>query len=85
MANWGYVAIDKTGKEIKGNRDADTQEALTRDLKQQGLIVLEVKQQNILTQGTTSALIKARLARDLAVFAGSLPALCVPVSASLKL
>ena len=49
MANWGYVAIDKTGKEIKGNRDADTQEALTRDLKQQGLIVLEVKQQNTLT------------------------------------
>ena len=35
MANWGYVAIDKAGKEIKGSRDADTQEALTRDLKQQ--------------------------------------------------
>ena len=50
MANWGYVAIDKTGKEIKGSRDADTQEALTRDLKQQGLIVLEVKQQNTLTR-----------------------------------
>ena len=42
MANWGYVAIDTAGKEIKGSRDADTQEALTRDLKQQGLIVLEV-------------------------------------------
>ena len=23
MANWGYVAIDKTGKEIKGSRDAE--------------------------------------------------------------
>ena len=46
MANWGYAAIDKTGKEIKVSRDADTQEALTRDRKQQGLIVLEVKQQN---------------------------------------
>ena len=69
MANWGYVAIDKTGKEIKGSRDADTQEALTRDLKQQGLIVLEVKQQNTLT-------------RDINI---SLPASCVPVSASLKL
>ena len=25
MASWGYVAIDKTGKEIRGSRDADTQ------------------------------------------------------------
>ena len=24
MANWGYVAIDKTGKEIKGSRDLNT-------------------------------------------------------------
>ena len=68
MANWGYVAIDKTGKEIKGSRDADTQEALTRDLKQQGLIVLEVKQQNTLTRDINISFDKKPAARDLAVF-----------------
>ena len=73
MANWGYVAIDKTGKEIKGSRDADTQEALTRDLKQQGLIVLEVKQQNTLTRDINISFDKKPAARDLA---GILPAVC---------
>ena len=68
MANWGYVAIDKTGKEIKGSRDADAQETLTRDLKQQGLIVLEVKQQNTLTRDINISFDKKPAARDLAVF-----------------
>lgn len=85
MANWGYVAIDKTGKEIKGSRDADTQEALTRDLKQQGLIVLEVKQQNTLTRDINISFDKSRRPEISPYSAGSLPASCVPVSASLKL
>ena len=39
MAAWGYVAIDKGGKEIKGSRDADNKELVLRDLKNQGLIL----------------------------------------------
>lgn len=68
MANWGYVAIDKNGKEIKGSKEADSQEALKRELKQQGLIVLEVKAQNALTKDINISFDKKPQPRDLAVF-----------------
>jgi type II secretory pathway component PulF len=44
MATWGYVAIEKSGKEVKGSKEADNKEALTRELKSQGLIVLEISE-----------------------------------------
>ena len=50
MAVWGYVAIDKGGKEIKGSKDADNKDLALRDLKNQGLIVLELTEQNALTK-----------------------------------
>lgn len=68
MANWGYVAIDKNGKEIKGSKEADSQESVTRELKQQGLIVLEVKEQNALTKDINISFDKKPEPRDLAVF-----------------
>lgn len=68
MANWGYVAIDKNGKEIKGSKEADGQESVTRELKQQGLIVLEVKEQNALTKDINLSFDKKPEPRDLAVF-----------------
>lgn len=68
MATWGYVAIDKTGKEVKGSREAEIEEQVRRELKSQGLIVLEVMQQNALTKDISLDFSKGPTARDLAVF-----------------
>lgn len=68
MATWGYVAIDKSGKEVKGSRDAETKEAATRDLKNQGLIVLELNEQSMLTKDISFDFGKKPTPRDLAVF-----------------
>ena len=68
MATWGYVAVDKSGKEIKGSRDADSREAATRELKNQGLIVLEVNEQSALTKDINIDIGGKPTPRDLAVF-----------------
>ncbi len=68
MATWGYVAIDRSGKEIKGSKDADSQEALVRELKGQGLIVLETTEQNALTRDISFDFGGKPTPRDLAVF-----------------
>lgn len=68
MAAWGYVAIDKGGKEIKGSKDADNKELVLRDLKNQGLIVLEITEQNMLTKDINIDFGGKPTARDMAVF-----------------
>lgn len=68
MAAWGFVAIDKSGKEIKGSRDADSEEQVKRELKAQGLIVLEVTEQNALTKDISLDFGGNPTPRDLAVF-----------------
>lgn len=68
MATWGYVAVDKGGKEIKGSRDADNKELIVRELKNQGLIVLEVTEQNALTKDISFDIGGKPTPRDLAVF-----------------
>lgn len=68
MATWGYVAVDKSGKEVKGSRDADNREQVTRELKNQGLIVLEVTEQNALTKDISFDFGGKPTPRDLAVF-----------------
>ena len=68
MATWGYVAVDKSGKEVKGSRDADNREQVTRDLKNQGLIVLELNEQSMLTKDISFDFGGKPTPRDLAVF-----------------
>lgn len=68
MATWGYVAIDKSGKEIKGSKDAENKEIVIRDLKNQGMIVLEVTEQNALTKDLNIDLGGKPTTRDMAVF-----------------
>lgn len=68
MATWGYVAIDKSGKEIRGSRDADSQEQVNRELKNQGLIILELTEQNALTKDISFDFGGKPTPRDLAVF-----------------
>lgn len=69
MAVWGYVAIDKSGKELKGSKDADNKDLALRDLKNQGLIVLELTEQNMLTKDISIDFGGKPTPRDLAVFA----------------
>lgn len=68
MASWGYVAIDKSGKEVKGSREADSKEQAVRELKGQGLIVLEITEQNVLTRDIRFDFGGRPTPRDLAVF-----------------
>lgn len=68
MAAWGFVAIDKSGKEIKGSKEADSEEQVLRELKAQGLIVLDVTEQNALTKDISIDIGGKPKARDLSVF-----------------
>lgn len=68
MATWGYVAIDKSGKELKGSRDGDNIEQVTRELKNQGLIILELNEQSMLTKDISFDFGGKPTPRDLAVF-----------------
>ncbi|MDD6810958.1 MAG: type II secretion system F family protein [Lachnospiraceae bacterium] len=68
MAAWGFVAIDKSGKEIKGSKEADNEEQVKRELKAQGLIVLEVTEQNALTKDISLDFGGNPTPRDMAVF-----------------
>ena len=68
MATWGYVAIDKSGKELKGSRDGDSIEQVTRELKNQGLIILELNEQSMLTKDISFDFGGKPTPRDLAVF-----------------
>ncbi len=68
MAAWGFVAIDKSGKEVKGSKEADNEEQVLRELKAQGLIVLEVTEQNALTKDISIDIGGKPSARDLSVF-----------------
>ncbi len=45
MPTFSYVARDRTGREIKATRDAENQELLRRELRQQGYWVTKVEEQ----------------------------------------
>lgn len=68
MAAWSYVAIDLSGKEVKGSREAGSKEQAIKELKSQGLFVLEVTQQNVLTKDIDLDFGGKPTSRDLAVF-----------------
>lgn len=50
MAAFGYEAINKEGKTTKGSIEADSAEAAKREIRQQGLTLLELKEQSIFTR-----------------------------------
>ena len=45
MATFAYVAKDKTGKEIKGQQDASSKDALIKNLRAKGLVVGSVTEE----------------------------------------
>ncbi len=68
MASYGYVAINDSGKEIKGSIESDSVEKAKKDLSAKGLIVLSVEEQNFLNRDISADLSAKPSVRDLSVF-----------------
>lgn len=67
MAKYGYEAIDKLGKEVKGSMDALSEAEVFSKLRGQGLTVVGVKQQSLLTQDLNIEIGGYPTIRDLSV------------------
>ena len=68
MPGFTYVAVDKKGKEKKGNIEADTREKVIDILKNDGLIPVSVKEQGALNKEIDFSIGKKVKPRDLSVF-----------------
>lgn len=68
MASYGYEAIDRMGKDVKGSVEANSEDTARNQLKQQGLIVLTLKEQSIMTRDLSLSFESKVKPRDLAVF-----------------
>lgn len=68
MADWGYVAIDKSGKEVRGSKSADNADQVSRELKNQGLTIIEIKEATALTKDISFDIGGKPTPRDLSVF-----------------
>lgn len=67
MPAFGYVAIDKTGKEIKGTIDADNIDAARQEAKNKELTLVSLKEQTLLNQDIKFDFGGKPKARDLGV------------------
>ena len=68
MPGFTYVAVDKKGKEKKGNIEADNREKVIDILKNDGLIPVSVKEQGALNKEIDFSIGKKVKPRDLSVF-----------------
>ncbi len=68
MPEFTYVAQDKDGKEKKGNIVADNAQNAVEMVSAEGLVVLSVKEANILTKNIDITIGNATKPRDLSVF-----------------
>ena len=68
MTSYGYEAIDAACKPVKGSIEADNMDRARYDLKSQGLTVLALKEQSILTRDININIGGKPKARDLSVF-----------------
>lgn len=68
MASYGYIAIDRTGKELKGSLNADSEEKVAQELKHMGMIPIEITEQSIWTRDLDISFDRKPGARDLSVF-----------------
>lgn len=67
MAAFGYVAVDKTGKEVKGTFDAENLDAARSQAKQKELTLISIKEQGVLSKDINIDLSKKPSTRDLGV------------------
>ena len=68
MPEFAYVAQDASGKEKKGNVVADSAQMAIETVSAEGLVVLSVKEANILTKNLDITIGNATTPRDLSVF-----------------
>lgn len=67
MPAFGYVAVDKTGKEVKGTIDAENIDEARQQAKQKELTLLSIKAQSALSKDINVDFSKKPGARDLGV------------------
>lgn len=68
MPGFSYVAVDQTGKEIKGSIEAENSERVAEALRRDGLLPLSIKEQGVLNKEIDFAIGKKVKPRDLSVF-----------------
>lgn len=67
MAAFGYTAVDKTGKEVKGTIDAENIEQARQQARQKELTLLSIKEQGALSKDLSLDFGKKPSARDMGV------------------
>lgn len=67
MASFGYTAVDKTGKDVKGSIDAENIDQARSQLRQKELTVVSLKEQGALSKDINIDFSKKPSARDLGV------------------
>ena len=68
MASYGYEALNNMGKTVKGSMEAENEEQVRIKLKQQGLVILSLKEESFLTKDINITIGKKIQPRDLSVF-----------------
>ncbi len=68
MASYGYEAIDKVGRATKGSIEADTIEIARAMIKAKDLVIIDIKEQSLLTKDVNINIGGYPKARDLSVF-----------------
>ena len=68
MASYGYIALDSTGKEVKGSMEAESEAAVQDALRQKGMSLLDVTKQSVLTKDLNIEIGGKVKPRDLSVF-----------------
>lgn len=69
MAVFSYLIIDKRGKELKGNLDAETREDALSKLRQMGELVISLKEVGMLSRDVNLSIFTKKVKpRDLSVF-----------------
>lgn len=68
MPGYSYVAVDSRGKEKRGRMDAENREEVVRQLKNDGLIPVSIREQGVLNKEINFSIGKKVKPRDLSVF-----------------
>ena len=68
MASYGYEALDKSGKVIKGSIDADSVDQAKVLIKKQGYVPTSIKEQSLMTKDINIQIGGKVTPRDMSVF-----------------
>ncbi len=68
MSTYGYEAVDRSGKIVKGSMEANNLDLAKAELKKQGLTVVNLSEQSMLTKDINIDLGGKPTSRDLGVF-----------------